>query len=305
MSKTVEKIQRYQAESYDQMMAELYANYGYYEQYASGSKNPEGFLIIVHDDFNDEIAPLDTHKSGLGFSVTTTPTSVTGTTTSEIKSYIEDAYNNWAIPPVYVLLVGDTPQIPAFTGTHSGGETDTYYVTMDGPDDLFADMHIGRFPAEDGAQVSIMVNKTIYYEEGDFPEINWIKNATFIASSDHGALAEETHNYCIDNYMTPNNYSTDKIYETQGGNTQDIYDSLNAGSSICIYSGHGYSGGWSCVPFDNDDVYNLNNTGMYPFVGSHACSTSTYEGTSETFSEAWVRAEDKGGIAMWGSSVST
>jgi len=307
IEKTISNIERYATPVFDDMLSSLFPNYGYYEAFAQPNRDQEGFLIIVYDDFEDEINPLASWKTTMGYDTTVTLTSEIpgGVTTNTIKAYIQEAYDTWTNPPAYILLVGDTPQIPAFTGPHSGGETDTYFVTMDGEDDLFADIHVGRFPAENEEQVTIMTDKTIYYEQGVFPDIEWIKKAAFIASSDHDQLAEETHNYCIDTWLDPNGYACDKIYEASGGNTQDIYDSLNDGRSICIYSGHGGSTGWGCVPFSNSDVYLLENEGMYPFVCSHACSTSTYEGTSETFSEAWVRAENKGGIAMWGSSVST
>jgi len=305
VEKTINSIERYSSPAFEEMYEHIFLNYGFYENMAQSSKDPEGFLIIVHDAFNDEITPLANWKTTMGYDTTVTLTSSIpgGVSADNIKDYIEDAYNNWTIPPSYILLVGDTPQIPAFTGSASGGETDTYFVTMDG--DIFPDIFIGRFPADTETQVNTMVNKTIYYEQGDFPNISWIKKAAFIASSDHGQLGEETHNYVINTHLLPNNYTCDKIYQASGGNTQDIFDAVNDGRSLCIYSGHGGPTGWGCVPFDNTDVYSLTNQGMYPFVCSHACSTSTYEGSSETFSEAWVRAPNKGGIAMWGSSVST
>ena len=309
MEKTNEIIERYSTDSYEKLIESILPNYGYYEGFTQPNrdKDSEGFLIIVHDAFSEEIAPLATWKTSMGYDTTVTLTSEIpgGITSANLQAYIQDAYDTWSNPPAYILLVGDTPQIPAITGSLSGGETDTYYVTMDGSGDVFADIHIGRFPAENEAQVTIMVDKTVYYEEGVFPDIEWIKKAAFIASSDADLTAEGTHDYCIDTHMTPNEYTCDKIYERLGGSTSDISNALNDGRSICIYSGHGSPSGWGCVPFDQSDINALSNEGMYPFVCSHACSTSTYEGTSETMSETWVRAENKGGIAMWGSSIST
>jgi len=300
---TIQKITKFSTESYESVFKETFSNYGYYESFVPSDKDTEGYLIIVYDDFEDEIDPLASWKTQIGFETTVTATSEIpgGVSTDNIKSYIQDAYENWATPPAYVLLVGDTSQIPAFTGI-SGGETDTYYVTMDA--DVFADIHIGRFPAANENHVIAMVEKTIYYEEGVFPSYDWIQKAAFIASSDYGQLAEETHNYVIDTHLEPNGYTCDKIYEASGGNTQDIYDALNDGRSLCIYSGHGSSNGWGCVPFYKSDVYALENEGMYPFVCSHACVTGTFE-NSECFGESWVRAENKGALAFWGSSINT
>ncbi len=168
----------------------------------------------------------------------------------------------------------------------------------------FADIIISRFSAATAQQVTTMVEKTLYYEEGNFEDDSWVKKAAFIASSDMGGMAEDTHNFVIDSYLTPNNYTCDKIWESQGGSTADITNALNDGRSLCIYSGHGYSGGWATGPYDQSDVQGLQNSGMYPFVTSHACSTNPFS-ESECFGETWLRVENKGGIAFWGASAST
>jgi len=304
MQQTYEKIQRYSTPNYEKIFESTFENYGFYE-YGNLGRAQEGILFIVYDNYEDEIQDLVDMKEskGLDTTVTTTSDIPGGPTKENIKSYIQDAYDNWNIPPSYVLLVGDVPQIPTYIGSSSYSEADLYYVTLDGSD-FIPEVHIGRFPGSSEAHIEEMVDKTVYYETGSFPSGDWIKHGTFIASSDHGQMAEQTHNYCIDNYLTPNGYTVDKIYEASGGNTQDIIDSLNEGSSLCIYSGHGYSGGWSCVPFNQNNVNSLTNEGMYPFVCSHACSTNPF-GDSECFGETWLRAEDKGGIAFWGASAST
>ena len=301
---TIKQIQKYTSPSFEQLFETLFLNYGYYENFAKNTRDQEGYLIIVDDLFYDEIIPLSNWKESLGFETTTTNTSDIpgGPTANNIKLYIKNAYTNWSIPPSYVLLVGDTPQIPAFTGSVCGTETDSYYARMD--DDIFPDIYISRFPASTELHVQTMVNKTKYYEQGDFPSNHWIKKGAFIASNDQGGLAEDTHNYVINTHLQPNGYTCDKIYESTGGDTQDISDALNEGRSLCIYSGHGSPSGWACVPFYQSDVNALTNDGMYPFVCSHACSTNTYE-DSECFGETWLRAEQKGGLAFWGSSCST
>ena len=304
LEKTYENIKRYTVPSYDSLFFTVFENYGFYEQ-GLESRNSEGYLIIVDDDFYEEIQPFVTQKESKGYVVTTTKTSDIpgGVTKENIHSYIEDAYDNWNVPPAFVLLVGDTPQIPTYTGSASYTEADLYYVTVDGSD-YFPDIYIGRFPGSQESHIEAMVDKTVYYEKGVFDSYEWIKKAAFIASSDQGQMAEQTHNYVIDNYLDPNGYICDKIYQASGGSTSDIYDSLNSGRSLCIYSGHGSPNGWSCVPFDQNDVRNLENEGIYPFVCSHACSTNTF-GDSECFGETWLREQDKAAVAFWGASAST
>lgn len=304
IEKTKNNMNRYSTPSYEALFEATFPNYGYYENLISRNDTSEGYLIIVHDDFIEEIEPFVLWKNIIGYNTTVTKTSEIpdGITNVTIRSYIKNAYENWTTPPSYVLLVGDTPQIPTFIGDICNTETDTYFGTMD--DDIFADIHIGRFPAATEEHVITMVNKTLYYELGVFPDNEWIKKGAFLASADANQLAEETHNYCIETYLEPNNYTCDHIYQANGGNTWDVTHALNEGASLCIYSGHGWSGGWGCIYFSYDEVNTLTNAGMYPFVTSHACTTAPF-GIPECFGETWLRAENKGGIGFWGSSTFT
>jgi hypothetical protein len=303
--KTAEMIDRYTTASFEELFRTWFVNYGDLQGTNALGLRQEGYLIIVHTGFYDAIQPLAAWKETAGFSVTVTKTSdISGGLTKEnIKAYIVDAYNSWEIPPAYVLLVGDVEQIPTWSGAKTGTVTDLYYVTID-QGNYFADIIVSRFPAANSAQVTVMVDKTIYYEQGFFPDDSWIKKAAFIASDDAGGTAEQTHNYVTNTYLLPYNYTCDKIYESTGGTTAHITNALNDGRSLCVYSGHGYSGGWACVPFNQNNVNALQNQGMYPFVCSHACSTNPFN-NAECFGETWVRAENKGGLAFWGASAST
>jgi len=308
MTQTYEKIERYTSSSFENLFKLAFANYGYYENsMGNAPRDQEGYLIIVYDSFHDEIQPLSNLKQTLGYDVTVTKTSDIpgGPTKENIYNYIEDAYDTWTIPPAYVLLVGDTPQIPTFTGSASYSEADLYYVTVDGSD-YFPDIFIGRFPAALESHVMAMVDKTVYYEQGVFPSNEWIKKAAFLASTDRYWISEGTHNYVIDNYLDPNGYTCDKLYTyTYGATTQDVRDAINDGRSLVIYSGHGGPSGWGDgPPFYKSDVEALMNENMYPFVCSHACSTNTF-GDSECFGETWLREADKAGLAFWGASAGT
>jgi len=308
ITQTNEKYERYYSQNYEELFKTLFINHNNYSNTMfNPSKQPEGYLIIVYDNFYEEILPLVIWKNSIGYDVTVTKTSEIpgGTSKENIHDYIYYAYNNWTNPPAYVLLVGDTGQIPTYIGPESSTATDLYYVTMDTLD-YFPDIFIGRFPASLESHVTAMVNKTIFYEQGDFESNNWIKNATFMAGNDNYYISEGTHNYVIDTYLNPNNYTCDKLYEvTYGATTQNVIDSISEGRSLAIFSGHGSPTSWADGPtFSQSNVNSLTNQDMYPFVCSHACVTGQFN-LGECFGETWLRAENKGGLAFWGSSHNT
>jgi len=308
IEQTLTNIERYSTSSFEPLLQKTFVNYGYYENFVYDTpKRQDGYLIIVYDSFFDNIQPFASWKDGKGFDTTVTKTSeISGGPTKEnIKAYIVDAYTNWPNPPTYVLLVGDTAQIPAWTGSSTGTCTDLYYVTIDSGN-YFADIIISRFPAATPEHVTNMVDKTIYYEQGSFESYEWIKKAVFMASEDNYQISEGTHNYVIDTYLNPNGYTCDKLYcHTYDATTQQVTNALNNGRSLAIYSGHGGTDYWADGPvFHQSDVNALINDGMYPFVCSHACVTGTFS-ASECFGETWLRAQNKAGLAFWGASDNT
>ncbi len=56
------------------------------------------------------------------------------------------------------------------------------------------------------------------------------------------------------------------------------------------------------MDFTPNDVRNLTNYGMFPFVASHACLSGDF-GQTEVFGETWVLQDNKAGLVYWGSST--
>ena len=261
---------------------------------------PIGYLIIVHDNYYNQILPLAQWKQHKGFEVTVTQLSdISPQTAGGIKAYIQDAYDNWSVPPTYVLLVGDVDYIPTFSGSSSTTETDLPYGDMEGS--YLPELEVGRFSCSSTTEATAAVNKALDYERTDLSTLSWLDDAVFMASQDHYYVSEETHNYVIDNYLTPNGYTSYKIYARLGGGTSDITSNINAGRVIANYSGHGNQTSWSNPGFGISNIDALTNADMYPFVISNACLTSDI-GYGECYGEHWVNVSGKGAIAHWGSS---
>ncbi|HDH97391.1 MAG TPA: hypothetical protein ENF73_06670, partial [Proteobacteria bacterium] len=273
---------------------------------------PSTYLVISAPAYvnDEELLSYVADKRRRGFHVVVVSTDETGTTSAQIRSYIKDALNTWDYPPTFVLLVGDTNTIPAWTGCGAGTpDTDLYYAALDGDedycDDYFADLFIGRFSVRSTEELHNIVNKSVSFEW--LSEVNYerIKKATFLASEDNWEISEGTHDYVIDTYLDPMGYTVFKRYRhTYNATTAEVISDINGGLSMVTYSGHGGSTEWvDGPPLDQDDVRSLTNV-YYPWVQSYACSTGDYDYMDECFAETWIR-DDHGAVAFWGSSVSS
>ncbi|KPL01025.1 MAG: hypothetical protein AMJ91_01935 [candidate division Zixibacteria bacterium SM23_73_3] len=303
MTTTQNQLYRYASPPFEELCQDLFINYETYAPIVKDAPQlPIGYLIITHQSLYSSLADLVDWKTQKGFHVTVAQVPGIGSTKEAIKGYIEDAYDNWNIPPTYVLFVGDTDSIPTWIGSYSSTATDLYYAKMD--PDYFADIFRGRLPARNQSEADAMVNKILYYESPTSTDLDWMGNACFIASDDAGLMAERTHRYVIQNYLAPAGMEADTIWDRTGGYTYDITNCVEAGKSMVCYSGHGYNYGWACVPFNQNDVRSLNNPDQYPFVLSHACVTGTFN-LSECFGETWAKQINKAAIAFWGSSANT
>ncbi|MCK4235449.1 hypothetical protein KAX75_13550, partial [candidate division WOR-3 bacterium] len=305
---TIQRLLQYSNPQFEKFVKGLILNYGVIESMLDYPGIPIGYLIIVYDDFESNITPFAEWKEQKGYYVTVTRTSDIpgGPTTGNIQAYIQDAYNNWPIPPSFVLLVGDEAQIPAFTGSETSRVTDLYYAAISGSD-YFPDVWLGRFSAESTTHVDVMVEKVVDYEKTDWSSgTDWIKKAVFMASSDNHTISEGTHRYVILTHLDPRGYVSDSLWHYYGATTQDVKNALNDGRSLAIYSGHGGNTSWGDgPPFSQSDVNSLTNLDMYPMVCSHACNTGNFGYSSECFAETWVRVANKGGISFWGSAPSS
>ncbi len=316
MAHTEALARRYISPAFESWLAESLLNHRSASLYGRNDATM-GYLIITADAYYNAMLPFVTLKQNQGFTVTMVRTSEIpgGATTTAIQAYIRNAYQNWTIPPSYILLVGDTDTIPTWTGPEIGTSTDLYYATMDasGTGEWHPDIGRGRFPVRSAAQTTAMVNKYLTYAQltGQEP---WLKKASFPAScdGDNYDVAEGTHNYVINTHTLPRGYTGtfpnnpqpggDKLYcITYGAGYSNLINAFNQGRWAIIYSGHGNYSGWE-MSFDSNAVRNLTNTGMFPFVASHACLTGNF-GQTEVFGETWVLQENKGALVYWGSST--
>jgi hypothetical protein len=270
-----------------------------------------GNYLIVTAPAYEGSAPLNafvSHKTALGFNVTTYVVP-TGTSNTTLRAYIRSL---WLTPhaPAYVLLIGDTDgptsgadTVPHFTGGGSkSAPTDWPYGCMDPGDDWQPEIPVGRFSVRTVGQLQAVVEKTIVVETGQFLDPEYVLRAAFLAPSDSSAEAEATHDWVIDNYLTPAGYQPIRIYTAQGGTTADVATAINNGCLWVNYFGHSSSSGWWEPSFVQSDVNALMNDGLYGLVFGFSCSSASYP-AAECFGETWIRASLKGSAAYISAST--
>jgi PKD repeat protein len=100
-----------------------------------------------------------------------TLTDVGGNTTSAIKAFIDNAYNNWTIKPSACLLFGDygtdaTKNVISYMYPHPAGypqfASDNYYADVTG--DNLPDVVMARIVANNNNQLTILITKILDYE---------------------------------------------------------------------------------------------------------------------------------------------
>ena len=181
---------KYRSPWFDPILKNALLNYEVLPEIAYTGKSPrdgEGceYLIVIpnREDFRPYAEQVKEFRTKQGIYTKIMSLEEMGvTTTTQLKSYFHNAYNNWAIPPVAVLLMGDhntnmTLGIPAEVISHPYSGTcitDNQYADVTG--NLLPDMVFGRMAAENDAQLAVLVSKFLEYETQPCMDQNYYKN---------------------------------------------------------------------------------------------------------------------------------
>ncbi len=239
-----------------------------------------------------------------------------------IRNFLAHTYHNWQAPaPTYVVLLGDGSQEfktahgkshnwipPRLIHTFDFGRipSDNYYVTFIG-DDPLAEMQIGRLSAETLEMAEGIVDNLISAESQ--PPI---PNPTALFVADDDQQFETVSDSLID--LLPVSYTVKPLYTrqyTQPVLTRDITETLNAGTLLVNYSGHGNHYRWGSyfggriLTEDQTDALAGNNS--FPFVTIANCLNGlfsfpySYEffPANQSLAEALQRQQNGGAIAVW------
>jgi hypothetical protein len=268
---------------------------------------PFKMIILSSPIFREELQSFIQWKKQQGFEIVELYTDEVGTTSSAIKNYL---HNLWANSngdfADYLLICGDTGQIPACEGVHmyysnDSQPTDLYYAEYTG--DILPDIFYGRFSASSTSQMRNIIEKTIKYEKYAFENNEYLNKVLLVGGKETSGNAPT----CVNGHL---NYAkqyfagmdTSIYYNPSSANyVSEIKQKMNEGRSWINYSAHCDETGWANPAFTKTNVDQMSNTGKYSFFINNCCLSSRYN-VSECFGEKLLRAEDKGAIGVIGGS---
>jgi len=257
-------------------------------------------LIICHDAFMDAMEPYIAWKKQIGIPTTMVGTSVAGTTSDVIKSYIQSQYA--ANPSItHILLVGDSQHIQGYYANNPGysGRSDNWFGQLVG-NDFYNDVIVGRFSAESVNDVTNQVNKVIHYERDIDASDTWLTTGTGVAttagSGGHFGEDDWQHVDNLRNDLLGYHYTeVYRDYPSGGGassNASTLSQHINQGVSIINYCNHGSETSWGVFNYSNSHVNALTNVNKLPIVWSVACLVGKYDHYQPCFAETWLRANN-------------
>lgn len=274
-------------------------------------------IVVANAGILDELEPLIEWKQRKGYKVSIANLSDIGNRRDDLQEYLQNAWDEWDIPPTFVLLTGDVQgQIPNPYYQDNRGEQQGYHASDNqfvcwegdaGIDSWIPEGFIGRLPAANANELGNMVQKIIGYENTPFTDQPWIEGAVLIA---HGVGSCIQTNIAIRELMVGAGYSRDDLHEAyanwHGGerpNLNIVFNGINNGVGFINFRGYQT---WGEIYYNN--IRDLRNGAMMPVVTGMVCGTNDYtnswndtnpESRGEAYLRAWQNGT-RGGIACFG-----
>lgn len=273
------------------------------------------YLFIVQDNIAYLLDPLLRWKEKLGYKTQVAMLSETGSTANAIKSFIQNAYDNWEIPPEYVVLVGDIDgyiSVPAFyvEGYMTPWDvSDHSYSLLEG-DDYFPDLFVGRLSVRTQLQLNTIISKIINYESNPLIADNWQNKALMMAYVDgwNYYSAKETVMEVREKLLDYEFTAVDTFISPYQSGMSTLANMINDGYTFLNYRGFGGESYWYFDLFDINGIHSLNNGFKLPLVTSITCGGGNFASTyyPSCFGETWLSAgspsDPKGAIGFIGPS---
>jgi hypothetical protein len=230
-----------------------------------------------------------------------------------IKDFLAWATTHWEKAPQYVVLVGDGSFDPRnFLGL---GDVDfvptklidTVYLEtasedwfVDFNNDGLPEMAIGRLPVRTVEESEVLVSKIVGYQQAA-PVQEVVLVADLTGMFDFETVSEELRN------LLPSSLTARLIFRgdfaTDGEARNALIGGINQGPLLVNYLGHGSVEVWNGGVLNSRDADALINGWRLPFFINMTCFNGMFHDVyTESLSEALLKAEGGGAIAVWASS---
>jgi hypothetical protein len=304
--------------------------------------NTAEYIIITHNRFVDNARELLNYRRSQGVTAELVDVqdiydefNYAIKSPLAIREFLRYAFFNWRRTPrlKYVVLLGDAnfnyksksavalDFVPTFfyqTQEFGASASDFPYALISGNDEI-PDLFVGRLPVSTNSEAINVIEKIIEFEQN--PPVNaWKNRVLFISGNDRTTYelntnnpAFRTQNTRIIESLIPKNLSAIRLntikdpglpFDPNFGSNSDLREHFEDGLFYINFMGHGGGGIWADVELmDLNDVDNLNNKGMYPFITSMTCFTGAFENPSSLgLAQKLVLAPEKGAIGVFASS---
>jgi len=294
-------------------------------------------VIIGPEMFAEEAADLVNHRaSSMYVNLEDIYAEFTGRNADPvaIKFFIQWTQENWTTKPSQIFLLGDADydyrnisgesknKVPTIQvgSSSSSRATDDRLATIYG---TMPEVALGRFPAQSETEVIDYIAKVISYESNPVPGL-WRQRVTLVA--DDGARPENdlneistgkshTNNSEDLDDIVPAGVEVQKLYmleypevsdaSTYGVSKPDatdaLFQTLNDGTAIINYIGHGSSSQWAqeSLIIQSRDLQSIDTGMKLPLWIAGTCSWGHFDQLdSESFSEEIIRLNMNGAAAI-------
>ena len=264
---------------------------------------------IASSSYFEELAEWR-HRQG--YVVNVASLNETGSSTTNIKNYILNAYNNWENPPEHVCFIGDANgsiYVPTYTvyggqgWSSASGEGDFPYSLLEG-NDLLPEITLGRISIRSTSEFITHLNKIIGYEKNYANDTDWLSTMALVGDPYDSGISTVITNEYIEQIAEIHGGITDIRTKYSGNNFDDfMVDQINDGIVYLNYRGfYGFSN------FTTNDVNQLNNGYKLPFIATLTCGTGSFATETTCMTESLFRAgtsvSPKGAVAVIGTAQS-
>jgi hypothetical protein len=287
----------------------------------SAGSNTADLVVVTHKDFRQAIEPLIAQRRAEGLDVSVVDIEDVldefgyGTHSPQaLRQFLSWTSTQWATAPQYVLLVGDSSFDPRdYLGQGANDFVPTKLVDTSfmetASDDWLADFNgdgiedlgIGRLPGRTAAEISLMVNKLLIYEQERQTGLP-PRDALMVADAGFEELSSQTST------LLPPTMTVETINRAAIGNDEmvrmQIVESINDGPAIVNYYGHGSVQVWTGAGILDSTVANTltNGNRLALFLMMTCLNGYSHDVYIDSLGESVLKAPNGGAVSVWAST---